>query len=509
MPLTERTVDGPARIERQMLTGMIVNDAFLRDVRPLWRPELLASPTVRLVGGWCIDFFTKYAKAPGLHVRDMLEARRGRMGEEEFAWAEEYLAGLDAEWKRRDKFNTAYILDAAEQHVRARAYELLAAKLEAAIDSGKNDDAERALLEFRHPARPASEGFDPLTDQDAIVRAYSETVQPLFHFGGTMGRLVNAHLIRGGFIGLMGPEKRGKTFMLTEFAIQAIKARCNVVFLAAGDMNEPQMVRRITGRLVGRPMRPGEWFVPVVDCGHAQAGSCPRGETVSGCAGANDGQRTPQEMLKMFPGHMPCVKCRHATNSDWEAAVWWERKTVEEEGDWRDAWKSAERMARHKRGRGFKLLCRPAASVSVSDLRSILQVWEDAEGFVPDVIVVDYADILAPENKSVREFRHQQNDTWTALRALAQERHCLIVTATQADAASYTKASLGMENFSEDKRKLGHVTGMLALNQTAAERERGLMRLRWVVLREGGAGENQQATLLQWLAACRPVMDSV
>jgi len=119
----------------------------------------------------------------------------------------------------------------------------------------------------------------------------------------------------------------------------------------------------------------------------------------------------------------------------------------------------------------------------VRDIESILDGWEKKRGFVPDVIVIDYADILAPED-SKKQIRDQTNETWASLRRLSQCRRCLVIAPTQADAASYDQHTQRMKNFSEDKRKLAHVTGMLGLNQTDSEKGAGLMRLNWIVLRE-------------------------
>lgn len=63
-------------------------------------------------------------------------------------------------------------------------------------------------------------------------------------------------------------------------------------------------------------------------------------------------------------------------------------------------------------------------------------------------------------------------------------RHALVITATQANALAYEAKTLGMKHFSRDKRKLAHVTGMFALNQTMVEKERQIMRYNWIVLRE-------------------------
>ena len=46
---------------------------------------------------------------------------------------------------------------------------------------------------------------------------------------------------------------------------------------------------------------------------------------------------------------------------------------------------------------------------------------------IPDVIIVDYADILAPEDTRQSEKRHQVDETWKALRRLSQEWHALVI----------------------------------------------------------------------------------
>ena len=55
-------------------------------------------------------------------------------------------------------------------------------------------------------------------------------------------------------------------------------------------------------------------------------------------------------------------------------------------------------------------------------------------GIVPDVVVIDYADIMADEGKDERA---SVNKRWKYLRGLADTHKCLIVTATQANSSSF------------------------------------------------------------------------
>lgn len=153
----------------------------------------------------------------------------------------------------------------------------------------------------------------------------------------------------------------------------------------------------------------------------------------------------------------------------------------------------------------FKLSVHPNSSVSTHDISAILKKWELYEGFIADVVIIDYADILAPEPGTGHfTTRDQVNSTWKALRRMSQEKHCLVIAPTQADAASYNQPLLDLKNFSEDKRKLSHVTGMLGLNQIPVEREKGIMRLNWIVLREDSFSVDKCLHVGQCLKLGRP-----
>ena len=95
-----------------------------------------------------------------------------------------------------------------------------------------------------------------------------------------------------------------------------------------------------------------------------------------------------------------------------------------------------------------------------------------------------------------------------ALRALSLERHCLVASATQADADSYDRYTLGMSNFSESKTKLAHVTGMLGLNQTEEEKKKGITRINKILAREEEAVATDTVSVIGHLATGQPLIAS-
>jgi hypothetical protein len=156
----------------------------------------------------------------------------------------------------------------------------------------------------------------------------------------------------------------------------------------------------------------------------------------------------------------------------------------ENPASWNEVMRGVERVEARTRSRRLKISAFPNSTANTRKLEEVLDVWERNEGFVPDVIVTDYADIMAPEEGASKEYRHQQNETWKALRALSQKRHCLCITATQADAPAQDTRKMTARNFSEDKRKNAHVTGLYAIDQTADEKVDGIWRISPLLVRE-------------------------
>jgi hypothetical protein len=173
---------------------------------------------------------------------------------------------------------------------------------------------------------------------------------------------------------------------------------------------------------------------------------------------------------------------------------------------------AAEKLTRFfgRYKRRFKLTSYAAGTLTVSEMKRVLNAWEKRDGFIPDIIIVDYADLLSADDGKTSEFRHRQDHVWKSLRGLSQERHALVISATQADAASYTKERLSLNNFSEDKRKLAHVTAQYGLNQDpkGIEKNLGILRVNEIVVREGAFSANNEVFVLQDLAVGRPFLES-
>lgn len=462
---------------RIVLTGMILSTEALRRVSMMYRPGMFRVDFADLVAEWCLDYFQQYGKAPGKDIEGVYHRKMLRMSEEQQGNVEALLSRLSAEWERDGShFNASFAVDTAVELFKENHLRAVVEDLNQRLETGDVPGAETALAGFSTVQAPHTDAINPYTDEEAIRRAFDAVQEPLFTFPGDFGKMVNRQLVRGGFLAWMGREKIGKTWYLDLMAHQAAKCRCNVAFFQVGDMTEEDMIVRKHTSLSGIPSDPDLL-----------------GETL----------RVPREIVETDDPDAD-GNCG-VTGYD----VVYDEEKVTTLLDAAAAIQHGKVFAHRLRGRDFKLFTFPNDTVNVRFIRDRLDVLAATELWIPDVIVIDYADILSPEPDSAKEFRHQQNKTWKALRALAQERHCLVITATQADAASYDPSvNLSMRNFSEDKRKLSHVTAMAGLNQTEGEKECGLLRVNWIVLRKGRFASSRFCYLLQCLEKGRPLIKS-
>ena len=71
------------------------------------------------------------------------------------------------------------------------------------------------------------------------------------------------------------------------------------------------------------------------------------------------------------------------------------------------------------------------------------------QDFIPDMIIVDYADLLKPEGSSKEEKRHQLESIYEELRGISQEVGCPLWTASQTNRSGLNAEVITMEAISE------------------------------------------------------------
>ena len=492
------------QIERRIILGMIINDDFLKEILSIYSPSLLKSRSSRIIAEWCREYYEQYEKAPKKDIQGIFTVKQEQLDDDVVQSIERLLTSLSDEFEEDgEKFNTQYLLDQAEERFKAVSLENLSDEIKGHLAVGEVKDAENLLADYNRVSRPTSSGINPFTDVEAIRAAFEIREEDiLFEFPGALGRMLGP-MERENFIGITAPDKRGKTFWLLEFSLRAYLNKCNVALFECGDMSERQVMRRIYSYITRTPLGANKKiYIPILDCERNQTGECKLAD--------REGSTLPigAKLYRDAPDHITCTLCSKDKNNydEFIGAVWQKEKIFTKYINWEDGVKYGKNFM-EKVKRNFKLACFPNDTISVDGIKRELDLWEKYEDFVPDVIVIDYADILATMDARL-DFRHSQDKTWKSLRALSQIRRCLVVTATQSDAAAYGKERLTISNFSETKTKNAHVTSMIALNQTPEEKRMGIIRIGELVVREKDFDTEKDVVVLQCLAIGRPFLGS-
>lgn len=106
-------------------------------------------------------------------------------------------------------------------------------------------------------------------------------------------------------------------------------------------------------------------------------------------------------------------------------------------------------------------------TASVSTFRSHLSVLA-ATGFHPDLLIVDYADIVKPERR-LGEMRHEQAGIYEDLRTLAGEYNASLWSASQGKQSSLEKEVVGIGDFAESFEKAAIIDVALGFCQKGDE----------------------------------------
>lgn len=455
--------------ERRVLTAMIVDSVVLGTIVDRFKQKEISFPSKwgSLVASWCVKYFTQYSEAPKSNIASLFESWASKAKDQEtVTLVERFLSKLSGDWETLAKeSNSDYYIDLSAAFFNKVRLSNLVETLDGDLQSNEVAEALKRLNDFSKIEMGSGSTIDVMQDKDALEKAFNRQSDVLIQYPGALGNFFGDSLERDGFISFMAPEKRGKTFWLMDLAFRSVLQRRRTAFFAVGDMSQDQMLRRFAVRAARRPLKPGSIKLPtqlIVD--------------------------PDSEMAEPI----------------------FDVKTYNDKLEYGRAWKAFQKACETKiksHESYLKMSVHPNSSIDVAGIKNIIAGWV-RRGWTPDVIVIDYADILAAPSGSGDESRQQTNATWKQLRSLSQSLHCLVVTATQSDADSYKATTLRRSNFSEDKRKIAHVTGMLGINATEQEQELGIYRLNWIALRESKYAESKCVYTAGCLDIANPAIQS-
>lgn len=411
-------------LQENILTLLCFSDSACKLIRTAVGAQMFESSVYREIAAAAIDFVDQYGEAIKTHLPDVLEhILKGS----DASKATLFTRTLDNLFAVKDSLNTEYVLSCLEKFVRQQAIKTAIIEAVDAIDRGELDVAEAAL---EKSLRTKATIFDPGTYLTDLKRslAFLDSTDSAIHLGiPELDRREIGPREQELFL-IIAPPKRGKTWGLVHVGKMALVQRRRVLHVTL-EMSEDRVAQRYFQSFFSLSKR--EAIV-----------------RITSLEKDDDGRvvNFTQEDIERISLRDPNI-----------------RKII------------TSRVTRDFRKRPPLVIKQfPTGALTIPALDSYLDSLARYQKFHPDVIVVDYPDLMSVDAGNVRV---DTGRLYKELRGIGVERNVAMVVASQGNRESSSARLITDSMVAEDYSKIATADNVITYNQTEHERNLGLARL--------------------------------
>lgn len=457
--------------EELIITGMIVSSKFFQEISRAAKPEYFNTDITKILVSWLTNYyFMNNHQSPGDEIRDIYELNKDDLDADESKTVRLFLKKISDEYSGRE-FNVEYVLPKALEYLERNAYEYRAKQV---LKELKKENLSRAKEIFQSCSKEVfteTTQWKSLSDPELLNSWWDIKKEPLMSFAGELGKYM-PKIERGRLYAMLGPPKRGKTYWLLEWAYNGAMEGLNVVFFSL-EMSEQEIDSRWKEKLCGKQVMNETnkiYRIPVVDCLSNQNGECNRKECTSKSTKVFEGKILAD--FEKNKNHKPCTVCR---SQEWFVPSHWfiEQKIGRLTN--KEAIDRQKIFDKHFGPNRVRIKSFPISKATVSTLENALDELEFNTGVIPDMVVVDYADILEEDIK-LGDKRHRVGDNWKQLSRMAKTRNIAVVTASQGNRNSSKKGRLSVDDVSEDFSKIMTIDAIFAINEDNFDKKESWMQ---------------------------------
>lgn len=517
------TTEIESESEWMILSYMIISNEVLFYVYKKYKANQIKTKhfTVhfRQVFRWLIKYWSEYKKAPNKTIKEIFNSNKNSIGEENSEVIEIYLDRLSEEYENlSEEIDSEYIInEVIPNFQKNQEAELIINQLQTLVDNNDLKDIEKVLNNYS-PITEDNEDSDLGTVKPgsiyAVRKYFSEDKKlgQLFRMPGAIGQFIGP-IYRSKFYAVSGIEKSGKTYFLQEIG----RTAANYFKLKVLDINLEMSIEEKEERYWQREANlsidkdhSGKVVFPVFDCVNNQFGTCKilkKNLNKEPLLYHKEDIAAYKDNLKWIT----CTKCRdqqirkNAMKSKrFIPAIWFKTKKVKPMTERR--LKSFITNNEIYGLANYRIKCFPRFSATLNDVIDYIKRYSKKKNYIPDLIILDYPDILAPVDGNMMD-RLNIDYNWKKLAGLSQELNIAILGADQAVKAARGKRSIGIMDTGESKTKDAHLDMRLTLNKTSIEEAMGLQRLGMLFRRKGKLQKNE-IMMTQRLETGNVILDS-
>ena len=411
------------KLNRHLLDGIlnlaITDTEFLSHIAGQVDPLILPDRITSRILSICLDYYLLHKEAPQEHFHDELVHYLHGRDEDEIEQYTIYVERL-----RKVEARAPYIERRLNAFIKTRCRERAYEQCANLVMEGKLDEADAQMYKVLKAGIEVQEsGLDYLNDMSGI-QSRGDGPAILMPTGvSAMDRLIGGFQ-RGWLVTLLGGYKGMKSWAQCHFAMVALRHGLKVA-LVTHEMSQEEyelrsdmMLTAMGTQMIGRKVEYPLWK------------------------------------------HDKLVYHTHTIES-----VYKHTKRVE-----------SARIALRRMGGRIFIKKYPMGQCTYNELEGWLGYLENQHGFMPDVVINDYIDImeLSQDGDSLR---HGINDMYIKHKGLADERNILVITASQVNTDGLQRKNIQQKHVAEDKRKIGNVDCALAVSRTPEDEKSNIARL--------------------------------
>ena len=386
--------------------------------------ELFDSSIYRDIANHAIHYIDQFDKAPNDHIADLLEAQ---LNDKNIKKAKLYEDVLHSLYGLKEGLNTEYVLSQLTTFVRQQQLKSGITEAVKAVKNGDLDTAENVLGEALkydlHAFEPGTFMHDTANSLDFLRHQNSGLVTGI-------GELDKRGLgpARKELQVFLAPPKSGKTWYLVHLGKLAAMQGKKVMHITL-EMSEPKMLQR--------------YF---------------------------------QSFFSITTRKVTDLPVTVLEKDDEGTLIGIDSDYINRPAFSDDNVKQLLLSKVGAFGTQFQILVKqfPTSSLTIKHLKAYLDTVERAYKFVPDLLIVDYADLMKLDSNNLRA---DTGRVYKELRGLAVERNIAAATASQSNRAGLDAKVITEAHLAEDFSKAAIADMVMTYNQTQHERRLGLARL--------------------------------
>ncbi len=486
--------------EKRIVTGLITSTKFIDSIKEIIQLDYFTNSYLQTLANWSIAFYEEHKKAPFKHIQDIYESESHNIKESESELINDLLKILSEQYDP-ESANVDYLKDCALDYFRKRELEIVVNNVSVLKEKGDIEEAEKEIDRFTKVSLDIDKGvIINLGDINTIAEIYKQREEEdknFFTLPGDLGRYLG-NSKRGDVVGYYAPAKRGKSWTLVDNFKHAILSKRRAMFWSI-EMTKTEIIPRIMKSFQPMVDEEGDYPFSVFDCIRNQTGDCKdrTSEVI-----IFDGEEYFED-----PSHVPCTRCmkkRNAYGHKFEMTVY--QDTIFRKQD--DIFSVREKMKTTQKlfNKYGRVSVHPKYTLTYDKMMRDIEVVHQIDGFVPDIFVLDYIDIL-DISSNFDDYR-AVDEAWKLIARIAGEFNTLFITATQANKAGHEAGVLDSTHQGGYYGKNQHVNLMVGINQTPVEKEQGIIKYGITEARSQHYIPGITCTVLQDLKAGQAYLDS-